>query len=514
MKNFFKKIGRAVTGRRGIGTTLTVVIICAVVLFNVLAYTLTSAFGLYLYTEEKSDYSISGNVDIGYEEAVQVGKKVKITFCMPRATLENHDTGAPVLETVRQFEKMYPDLIEIHFVNMLTKLDEDMNIFDFDRYKESDDEELIIRTNSVIFECEWQNTFKKKIITDTSTSVGFVNFYTLDSDSNIIAYNGEEVVASMISWVITNKQHPTVYLTQNHGETADLAFYNMLVCAGYENIETINLRTGEIPSDAGMVIISLPTTDFQKSVEGSSNRGEIEKLRDYLERGGKLFVTIDPYSKELPNLEALLAEYGITISNVSNENGTSVRNIVKESTDAITTDGYTFVATHADSDIAKAIGDRISEFGSDRVLMSSVAKLETDASLGAYPLLTSGPSSETYASGQRTDASGNYAVSAYSKRDVGDGKEATVVVIPTAYMTATDAFVSEGYSNKNFLYASFEALLDAPTAPCGAKPVLQSTSILENLTMGMAKLYTAIIMLIPVALAVTGVVITIRRKNR
>ena len=38
--------------------------------------------------------------------------------------------------------------------------------------------------------------------------------------------------------------------------------------------------------------------------------------------------------------------------------------------------------------------------------------------------------------------------------------------------------------------------------------------ILENLTMGRAKLYTAIILAIPVALAALGAITIIRRKNR
>ena len=37
MKEFLKKLGRKVTGRKGIGNTLTVVIIIAVIMLNVLA---------------------------------------------------------------------------------------------------------------------------------------------------------------------------------------------------------------------------------------------------------------------------------------------------------------------------------------------------------------------------------------------------------------------------------------------------------------------------------------------
>ena len=63
MKEFFKKLGGKLVGRRGIGNTMTVVIIIAVVLLNILAYTITNAFGLYLYSPDQDDFSISGNTD-------------------------------------------------------------------------------------------------------------------------------------------------------------------------------------------------------------------------------------------------------------------------------------------------------------------------------------------------------------------------------------------------------------------------------------------------------------------
>ena len=70
MKEFLKKLGRKLTGRKGIGNTMTVVIIIAVVLLNILAYTVTNAFGLYFYKPEVSDLSISGNTDDLFANAI------------------------------------------------------------------------------------------------------------------------------------------------------------------------------------------------------------------------------------------------------------------------------------------------------------------------------------------------------------------------------------------------------------------------------------------------------------
>lgn len=511
MKEFFKKLGQKVTDRKGIGTTMTVVIIIAVVLLNILSYTVTSAFGLYFYKPQLSDLSISGNTEDLFADAIMREKKVTITFCYAEDKLEKHDTGSLVLATARAFEEKYPELISLRFINLLLKMDEDGNLIDksvFEKYEKINN----LKQNSVIFECGEGEEWSCRVLTDNATSAGFVNFYTLDASGNISSYNGEEVIAGMISWVIHEK-HPVAYFTQYHGETADVAFSNILTFAGY-NIDVIDLKKSEIPNDADMIVISNPTSDFGLSKPDADVRGEINKLEDYLESGGKLYVALDPYVKKLNNLEDLISKWGITLSEKTNENNVVVRNIVRENSNAITPDGYTFIATHADNDVAADIRGKVEKYGSDRVLISEAASLALNSELGAMPLLVSGGTSSTYAGGEITDDKGGYAVAAYSKRAAKDGAESVVFVIPTAYITATDAFLSESYFNKDFLYSTLEVLFDSNITPRGCNLVTYRSSILENLTMGRAKTYTAIILAIPAILAVVGVITNVRRKNR
>ena len=528
---------------------MTVAIIVAVVMLNILAYTVTSVFGLYLYEKDVEQYTISGNTDSIFESAIKLGKKVTITFCYTEDKLKTHDTGKLVLDTARAFEERYPEFIELRFINLLTKMDEDGKIVDFRNYsnvvcnnkkcnhsmrfvdinkedplctkcsKEVDlDKDVVYNfsQSSVIFETGSGASYNYRVLTDKYTSSGFVDFYILDSSSNIVSYNGEEVMAAMISWVLNNN-HKTVYLTQNHGETADVALSNLLTCAGYY-VDVINLRREEIPSDAGMVIISNPTSDFERAPDDSTSHLEIEKLNDYLSRGGKLYVAFDPYVKHLPNLEALLKAWGIEISGSDeNDNGVFVRDIVKESSMAITPDGYTFIATYAEGAIANEIYGKLAATGTDKVLMSNVAKLnligDNKNSATVNPILVSGSTSMTYAGGKVTGTDGNYVVAASATKTVGD-KETAIFVLPTAYITATDAFISDSYSNKDFLFSVYETLFDANPAPYGCNQILYDTQILENLTMGRARLYTALILAIPASLVVVGTVIIIKRKNR
>jgi hypothetical protein len=81
-------------------------------------------------------------------------------------------------------------------------------------------------------------------------------------------------------------------------------------------------------------------------------------------------------------------------------------------------------------------------------------------------------------------------------------------------MTVSDALVTNGYSNKDFMYSLFDYLYGAENMPYGCQSVLYDSSVLENLTMSTANIYTAIVLAVPAIIAVFGAVVVIRRKNR
>ena len=87
-------------------------------------------------------------------------------------------------------------------------------------------------------------------------------------------------------------------------------------------------------------------------------------------------------------------------------------------------------------------------------------------------------------------------------------------LISPMLVTATDAITTNGYSNKDFLYSLFDEFYGQSGVPYGCRSVLYDDSTLENLTMGTARIYTIIILTIPAAIAVLGVVVIRRRKNR
>ncbi len=483
----------------------TVLLVAVVIMLNSVVYALTDRFGLYLYAPETDDEPISSNGEYIFSAAMAAGKTVTVTFCQSEEDVKVHDTGSFVYNTAVAMAEAYPELIELRYVNAITGFDQDGRYVDLTEYKtDMRGEKTSINSYSVIFECDGNY----RVLSDT-TGVGYASFYTLDERGYIYAYNGEEVLTAMICWVTVN-QHGTVYFTQNHSETADPSLANLFAAAGYY-VDLINLRTTEVPEDASLVVISAPTSDFEESATEEVH-SELDRLRTYLDKGGNVYVNLDPFVSELKNLESFLAEYGISYSYHTAESGAVVRDMVCDDINAITTDGYAFVAEYGEGNISRSISSLMNSYVSGRVLLHNAASLKLTG--GAEPLLISSDTARTVAGGRTTDSSGGYTVAAYStvKNDLGD--VGYVVVIPTTYVTSTEAVTTNGYTNKEYVYSLCYTLFDSTALPMGCKTVLYTSTVLENLTMGSARLYMAIILALPVALAVTGTVVLIRRKNR
>lgn len=501
MNKFRKKLGETLSGEGFFSTAGLVALIAATVALNILLYVIVSAFGIYLYQEEKPNLEISGNTDSLFEPAIESGKVAKIIFCMAKEEVENHDTGRYVHETALNFKERYPNLIEISYLNLVTMQNEKMEYVNVDKY--TNDGQTKLRRHSVIFECG-ENY---RVITDTYTSAGFAPFFVVNSEKIALAYNGEETIASMISWVLTDERK-TVYFTQYHGEIVDIQFSNFLASAGYY-VDVIDLRRDEVPLDADLLIISSPTSDFEK---GSGVRAEMDRLKTYVERGGNIYVSLDPYvKKQMPTLYSFLAEWGIKFSTSEDKDGKPVNNMVKDYNNGITANGTTLVTEYAKNELAQKIENKVKKYTDGSVIVKTSAALSLFD--GAKPLLLSSSGSVLEADGETKSRNGSYCVAAYSEKTVED-KTARIFVVPSIYLAVTDSLISNGYSNKDFLYSLIEDFYGGGRMPYGCKPVIYDSQTLENLTMGTAKVYTAAILALPVAILICGAVVLVKRKNR
>jgi ABC-type uncharacterized transport system involved in gliding motility auxiliary subunit len=128
----------------------------------------------------------------------------------------------------------------------------------------------------------------------------------------------EQDIANGIIKVVTGEQKK-VYFTQGHGERdtagSDRNGYSAIVSAlGRDNYSVDKLvlaQQAEVPADASVVVIAGPRIDLLAP--------EVDRLRQYLQKGGKLLLLIDPPDKaDSPppsNLLALAHDWDITVNN-------------------------------------------------------------------------------------------------------------------------------------------------------------------------------------------------------
>lgn len=130
--------------------------------------------------------------------------------------------------------------------------------------------------------------------------------------------NTEQEITNGIIKVVTGRQRK-VYFTQGHGEKDT----GVSERGGYSGISTQLTRDnytveklplaqqGEVPADAAVVAVAGPRTDFLP--------GEIDALKRYLDKGGKLMLLLDPPDKAddppLTNLIALAHDWAMDVGN-------------------------------------------------------------------------------------------------------------------------------------------------------------------------------------------------------
>ena len=496
-----RNTGGSARGEKIFGLTLTAAVLAVILIINVLLFVLNTNFGIFYYVPTaRGDVELSSALDGKFLDAEKKGAKVKITFCMAEDELEASAVGSRVYKTAKQFVEKYPSLIEIQHVNVIVEKPK------LEKYIEAGN---TIRKNTVIIE-SGENF---KVLTDSSSSVGFVDFFTTDQNGNEESYEGETVFAGMISWVLS-PTHPKAYLTVGHSEQIDPAFSLIITAAGYTVDRLIDLSQEAVPDDCDLLIVATPKHDFQTAGEGSEIPyvlTETGRLEAYLKRGGNLYVSLDPYVGRLATFEGMLEKCGMKLSSATDE-GKTVRHIVKDDEGGIA-DAYTIATKHSDNEMARLIGDTVGKYNDGSVIVRFAGSILLDK--GAKPLVEASDSAEIMMGSESVGADGGYAVAAYNKLTLeGGSKEATVFLTSSLYLTVTSALITNGYSNRDFTYAVFEHLFEREGVPYGCTSAVYDNQTLENLTLGATRLYTVLALIPPAVIAIAGAVVVIRRKNR
>lgn len=206
--------------------------------------------------------------------------------------------------------------------NVLAKLDSPLQVLvfardeDFQRYQDKLKEYQYL---SKQISAEYIDPEKKPAVARQNEiqQFGTIVFKYKDRTEKVTSDTEQDITNGIIK-VVTGQQKK-VYFTQGHGErdqgSADPGGYNAIAKAlGAENYTLDKLviaQQGSIPADASVVIIAGPRTDFFPA--------EMDALKKYLEKSGKLLMMLDPPDKPdsppLTNLVALAHDWGFDVGN-------------------------------------------------------------------------------------------------------------------------------------------------------------------------------------------------------
>ncbi len=512
MEEFRKKLKEWLGKDRIPRAAVTALVVGIVIVLNAIVYSLTVSLEWYFYADNTRDVTVSDAPAAAFATAINDGCTLKVVFCQPREKVEASTTGRYVLKTAELLSEKLPDsFYSVSFENIIAQPD----VLTKEPYGLSEDDvkNTILSKSSVVFiGKDYVGNTRFRVLTDTSTSAGYVDFYDYDSStSSLNAYIGEEVMTAMGLYVLS-EEHPKALVTTYHGETVTRSLTLALAEAGY-TVETVDLRKVTSFDDVGILIISNPQSDFEQAAEGAKIDSEIDRLRDYLSSGGTVYLAIDPYSQtKMPVLTALMAEYGISRRTYETDDGRTVAQIVKDRDNAITTDGFSIVGDLAEDGAAAEIAQKVRAVSDKDILMAQASVLDLTGT--ARPLLISSSSAVAEADGKTQDRAGEYPLVAYGTKAYGT-KQGTLIVSGSIYLTASDAMISDGYANRDFFFALFEVLAGKEGGtPYGCLPMMLTQNVMNGLTMKTARILTVCLLLIPVAVGVTGCVVLVRRKNR
>ncbi len=157
--------------------------------------------------------------------------------------------------------------------------------------------------NSIVVSCEGTDKMVSVPFTDIIVSDQY-SYYTTGTAQES-EFDAEGQLTSAINQLTSNVSK-TIYRTSGHGEASlSTSVTDLMDKANYTVEEFNSLMQTTVPDDCDLLVVNAPTADFTDD--------EKTMLSEYLKNGGKMMVLLGSEDKSLPNLEALMKEYGMQL---------------------------------------------------------------------------------------------------------------------------------------------------------------------------------------------------------
>ena len=475
-KSFFGKIKASFSGRKFRGrmyiTTVTAVVFVIILVVNMLASQLNiqidvSSRKLYTLTEDTKKLVSELNEDVTIYYLAQTGSEEEIF----KKIVEKYDGLSDRISLVYKDPVLYPTFAKEY-------VEENVSA-----------NSLIVVNNA----------------TGRAKYIDFSDMLVQELDYNTYSYNttGIDVEGELTSAIqfVTSGELPVMYVVEGHGETENGAKFKEALEKMNIDIQALKtLSATSIPEDCGLLYINSPTTDF--------NEEETTMIREYLASGGSLLATVNYRTAGLKNYLSILDYYGVELVNdIVFEADMSMlySNNPMYLLPAFQSHSITSLAQSGKIPVIMPQSVAVKQSGTTRSSMTFNELLTTSASSYAK-----NPENITTAEKEKGDLEGPFTVGLLAA-DSYQGTETKVVVYTTDFAFADAAM---GYGNHDLLRGTMGYLIGESASPLSIPTKSMEAEYIYTSQAQALAWGAVIIVLVPLAILITGIVISVRRRRK
>lgn len=482
-----------------LATAITVVFVAAVVLLNVLASQLTDRFGLKIDTTKEQLFEISDQT-IDYLGTLE--ENIEIAVMTDEETLDNGSKYYKLVKEVMEKYAQNSDKITVSYYDIEKNPE---IVTKYSTYTS----DSITRANIVVF-CNG----RIKVLAMSDLYEVETNYQTYEQ--TIKAITAEEKLTSAVMFVADPNPPKIAMLTCQQSDAVANSISQLSYV--FENngytVETVDPLTQDISSDYSVAVLAAPYSDLTETVT--------EKLDTFLYNDGNLgknllyFANFD--QRETPNLDAFLEEWGIKAGAgyVSNVNGSEMLKVgiaglqnYYAVPQAKLTEGNETLVKSADLPIAMPMARPLEltfETADDRE--TEVILKTSETSVVITEDTTNDNVSDLPQSEQNVFVRGSK-----HKYEGSEQISSNVLVCGSAF--ALDYYITSTNALNNQEFAV--NVLNRYTGKDSGMTILSKSMIVESLNITEQAVRVVVLLvqiIIPLAVAVVGIGVFLRRRNR
>ncbi len=502
-------------GHSALSLILTVVVVCAVVLVNVVVTMFFDRYPLSADLTSDKRYTIS---EKSLEYVKKIDTDVLVTVFADEKTFENFNY--PYNKQAAELLKNYcreNHRISYRFVDVDSNPDvarsyNDVKEMDIVFETKSDvDGKQMSRTRmfGVSDLVNYDSRFVEGLYNSGFTIESYARKNLDGSQAQFVQYfsqyiessNAESAFTSALMTVTDPKPVYITFLT-GRNEIGDLSYMKTLLEANGYNVSSVDITKEEIPENTDVAVIGAPQTDYMQA--------DIDKLEKYMDNGGRKDKHIVFFSHaaqaETPLLSKLLGSYGLAV-------GEGI--VCENRADMYYNQPYYTLA----GDVSEYLLADMQNKKPELLIAQSrpVNTIDTgNSSLDIYRLFSSSDSGFTADTQELVN--GNTKVlknekQCYAALSIDQSTGASVAVFGTASIAEDQFMAYEQYANKDMMLTLF-GKMTGKTPEIVIEPKVIAAKGFEITEAQKRVLKWIFIFVLPLIVAVVGIVITVRRKRR